>query len=157
MVNKQSRTANATKAFNLTLRFKFHKTTILLSVPATESFVTIRQQLLDALRARGVRDVGGVPVPDDPADFEFALPVDPSKPGKGGWVLLEVPTETTRRGAVNPNPAAAGIKDSAIIALRVRKRADGLTEEEKVELELEDRGWDVVLPSLDDDEEVPEQ
>ncbi|KAI5288288.1 hypothetical protein KEM54_005323 [Ascosphaera aggregata] len=141
----------ASKAFHMTLRLKAHNITVLLSVPSTESFVSIRKLLLEALQARGVTEINGSPVTDNPEDIEFAVPVDANKLQQG-WVLLEVPTETSKRGAPNATPVAAGLKDSAVLAFRFRRISENMTEEERIRLDLEDPGWDVILPSLDDEE-----
>ncbi|KAI5306103.1 hypothetical protein KEM56_002199 [Ascosphaera pollenicola] len=138
------------KAFHITLRFKTHNITVLLSVPSTESFVSIRKQLLEALNARGITEINGEPVPKDPADLEFAVPIDPAKLDQG-WLPLDVPTESTRRGLPNATPVAAGLKDSSVVAFRFKKSSEGLSAEEQIRLDLDDSGWDVLVPTLDDD------
>lgn len=124
---------------------------MLLSVPSTESFISIRRQLLDALKARGITEINGNRVPEDPAELEFAVPTDPAKLGQG-WLPLDVPTETTRRGVLNATPVAAGLKDSSVVAFKFRKSVEGLSAEEQIQLDLDDSGWDVLIPTLDDDD-----
>ena len=135
-----------------TLRFKQHKTTILLFVQQSQSFDSIKHDLLEAIKATGIQDVNGNSLPSDPQDIEFGVPRDKNDPSKG-WVALKIPEfedgdtkgKGVKKGSVlNESPLGAGLKDGAMLAFKFVKG----TEEEGMDLDGE---WDVIIPSYDDD------
>ncbi len=132
----------------LTLRFKQHKTTILLLVPQSQPFTTIKQDLLEAINATGINNISGNPIPSDPEAIVFGLLVDKNDISKG-WVPLKIPeveegdtkSKGVKKGTVlNESPLGAGLKDGALLAFKFRERG-----EEK------DDEWDVIMPSYDDE------
>ncbi|KAB8229114.1 uncharacterized protein BDW43DRAFT_289345 [Aspergillus alliaceus] len=151
-----------------TLLFKKHKTTVLLMLPPSETITTAQSTLLRALRSRGLEEINGDPVPEDPSDIEFGIAVDKNDLGKG-WTKLELQApqfdedEAPRRGAGKKSAApltleAAELRDVQPIAFRFRKHSEEtkLTDE-LLDLEQEDPGWDVIVPSLDEEEEEEEE
>lgn len=146
-----------------TLRFKKHKTTVLLMLPANESIASTKEILLKALKSRGLTEINGDPVPDDPSEIEFGVPVDRNELDKG-WTKLDVEMPelasegVTKKGVVgkknggNITLQAADIRDGQPIAFRFRKSSEDNKDKDELELELEDPGWDVIVPSLDDEE-----
>ena len=139
-----------------TLRFKQHKTTILLFVSQNQSFGSIKSELLEAIKATGIRDINGYALPANADGIIFGIPVDKNDPGKG-WVGLEIPeidgdedaegkSKGVRKGSVlNASPLGAGLKDGAMIAFKFR-------EEGAEDADNPDRGdWEVVIPSYDDE------
>ncbi|KAL2218953.1 hypothetical protein M432DRAFT_396401 [Thermoascus aurantiacus ATCC 26904] len=146
-----------------TLRFKKHKTTVLLMLPANESIASTKEILLKALKSRGLTEINGDPVPDDPSEIEFGVPVDRNELDKG-WTKLDVEMPelasegVTKKGVVgkknggNITLQAADIRDGQPIAFRFRKPSEDNKDKDELELELEDPGWDVIVPSLDDEE-----
>lgn len=118
----------------------------------TQSFASIRNELLTALRTRGINEIHGEPVPEDSEDIVLGVPLDKKNLEKG-WVNLEIPEfdegDAKRKGGVkkgsvfNQSPLGAGLGDGDMLAFRFRKEA-------KDEMEL-DEDWDVTLPRLDDD------
>jgi hypothetical protein len=146
-----------------TLRFKKHKTTVLLVLPSTESIQSTKGKLLAAVKARGVKEINGDPVPDDPSEIEFGVPVDRNELEKG-WTRLDTegsefisgdaPHASSARRKHKPNITlrSADIKDGQPIAFRFRNSVEMDENRDELELELEDPGWDVIIPTLDDDE-----
>lgn len=134
----------------LTLRFKQHKTTILLFVAQSQPLTSIKQDLLAAIKATGIGDINGVPLPSDPEAIVFGVPIDKNDISKG-WLPLKIPEvedvdtkgKGVKKGSVlNENPLGAGLKDGAVIAFKFNEGdgGDGMDEE-----------WDVVMPSFDDE------
>ncbi|KAF3399189.1 hypothetical protein DPV78_006590 [Talaromyces pinophilus] len=145
-----------------TVRFKKHKTTVLLMLPAQESIQSTKEKLHSALKARGLTQINGDPIPEDPSEIEFGTPIDRNELEKG-WIRLNVPVEengdnaTRKSGAGRPKKSsltdslqAADIRDGQAIAFRFRKTAD--REDGDEDADFEDPGWDVLVPSLDDEE-----
>lgn len=139
-----------------TLRFKQHKTTILLFVSPNQSFGSIKSELLEAIKATGIRDLNGYALPANADGIIFGIPVDKNDPGKG-WVGLNIPeidgdedagdnSKSVRKGSVlNESPLGAGLKDGAMIAFKFR-------EEGGEDADNPDRdNWEVIIPSYDDE------
>ncbi|KAL2013061.1 hypothetical protein VTN00DRAFT_586 [Thermoascus crustaceus] len=132
-------------------------------LPANESIASTKEILLKALKSRGLKEINGDPVPDDPSEIEFGVPVDKNELDKG-WTRLDVEMPelagggVTKKGVVgkknggNVTLQAADIKDGQPVAFRFRKPRDDSKDKDELELELEDPGWDVIVPSLDDEE-----
>ncbi|RAL00606.1 uncharacterized protein BO80DRAFT_382634 [Aspergillus ibericus CBS 121593] len=150
-----------------TLLFKKHKTTVLLMLPPSETIATTKESLLSALQSRGLQEINGDLVPEDPSEIEFGVPVDKNDLEKG-WTRLEVEVpafdndDAPKRGAAKKGTGAltlqaAEIRNGQPIAFRFRKPKGDAEETEKeddmIDLELDDPGWDVIVPSLDDEEE----
>lgn len=135
-----------------TLRFKQHKTTILLFVQQSQPFDSIKSELLDAIKATRIKDINGNPLPSDPQDIEFGVPRDKNDISKG-WVALKIPEvedgDTKGKGVkkdsiLNGSPLGAGLKDGAMLAFKFTKG----DEENAMDLDEE---WDVIIPSYDDE------
>ena len=136
-----------------TLRFKQHKTTILLFVQQSQPFDSIKRDLLDAIKATGIQDINGNTLPSDPEDIEFGVLRDKNDHSKG-WVALKIPEaedgdtkgKGVKKGSVlNENPLGAGLKDGAMLAFRFAKAAEeGMDKDDE---------WDVIIPSYDDEDE----
>ncbi|RAH41419.1 uncharacterized protein BO95DRAFT_517944 [Aspergillus brunneoviolaceus CBS 621.78] len=148
-----------------TLLFKKHRTTVLLMLPASETVAATKNALLRALQARGLRDINGDVVPVDASEIELGIPVDKNDLEKG-WTKLEVDVAdfdvaaAPKRGAGKKAAGsltllAADIKNGQSIAFRFRKPTtdDSEKNDELAELDPEDPGWDVVLPSFEDEED----
>ena len=137
-----------------TLRFKQHKTTILLFVQQSQPFDSIKRDLLEAIQATNIKEVNGNALPLDPEDIELGVPRDKNDINKG-WVPLKIPEaeeadvkgKGVKKGSVlNESPLGAGLKDGAMLAFRFTKGAaeDGMDLDEE---------WDVIMPSYDDEVE----
>lgn len=109
----------------------------------------MKEKLLQALKAREVREINGDPIPEDPALIELAIPVDRSELEKG-WTCLVKADPTIKEGVATGTGntgntvLSAGLENGHMVAFRFRK-AD--------EVEKEDGDWDVIIPSFDDEEE----
>lgn len=145
-----------------TILFKKHKTTVLLSLQPHESLTSAKEKLLEALASRGLRDINGDAVPTDPAEIELGVPVDKSDLEKG-WMRLstDIPGQdddaaarkTTARSKAAETLQAAGLQNGALVAFRFRQPTEAAAGDElDTDLELTDPGWDVVIPSFDDEE-----
>ncbi|KAJ9230728.1 hypothetical protein DTO271D3_6153 [Paecilomyces variotii] len=144
-----------------TLLFRKHKTTVLLMLPPNETITSAKTELLKALNSRGLKEINGDPVPEDPSEIEFGVPVDKNELEKG-WTRLdvEVPglaesgTKKKKRNGGEVTLQGADIKDGQSIAFRFRKPSteDAGKDQLDLDLELEDPSWDVIVPSLDDEE-----
>ena len=142
-----------------TLRFKQHKTTVLLFVEQTQSFTSIKQDLLDAIRKTGQTEMNGNPLPSDPEEVIFGLPVDKNDLTRG-WVRQEIPemdVEGTngdtkkiggKKSILNASPLGAGLKDGAVLAFKFGKGGVELDEEG---FDTENDEWDVLIPSYEDE------
>ncbi|PYH90040.1 hypothetical protein BO71DRAFT_362232 [Aspergillus ellipticus CBS 707.79] len=145
---------------NWTLFFKKHKTTVLLMLPGSETIANTKEALFKALQSRDLKYINGDPVPENASEIEFGVPLDRNDLEKG-WTRLETPEfddeDAPKRGAGKKRAGAltlelAEIRNGQPIAFRFRKSKEEDTAE-TVDLELDDSGWDVIIPSLDDEEE----
>ncbi|EAU29768.1 conserved hypothetical protein [Aspergillus terreus NIH2624] len=146
-----------------TLLFKKHKTTVLLMLPPSETIANAKIALLEALQSRGLKEINGDAVPEDPSDIELGIPVDKNDLEKG-WTKLELDLpefdedgaakRAGKKSASSLTLQAADVKNGKPIAFRFRQHKDE-TDQTDIDLELEDANWDVVLPNLDDEEEEP--
>ena len=142
-----------------TLRFKQHKITVLLFVEPSQSFTSIKLDLLEALKHRGYTELNGDPLPSDPESVIFGVPVDGSNPNKG-WIGLDIPAMDLeddagvkkkvggKKSVLNASPLGAGLKDGAMLAFKF-KSEDAKMDEDGID--LDDGNWDVVIPSYDEE------
>lgn len=142
-----------------TLRFKQHKVTVLLFVEQTQSFSSIKSDLLDALKGRGYTEINQRSVPSDPEDIILGLPVDKNDLSKG-WVGLDIPTMDVEdetgskkktggnKSVLNASPLGAGLRDGSLLAFKF-KSSDAKMDDDG--LDMEDSDWDVVMPSYDEE------
>ncbi|KAL9009322.1 MAG: hypothetical protein Q9173_005638 [Seirophora scorigena] len=137
----------------LTLRFKKHKTTILLLVSRQESFTSVKARLQDAIKSTGVTQISGQPLPQNADDIILGVPIDNNDPNRG-WIDLEIPDieddggkKAKKQSVLNATPLGAGLKDGMVLAFKFRQQSakdDGM--------DIDDNEWDVVMPAFDDDE-----
>ncbi|KAL2843509.1 hypothetical protein BJY01DRAFT_215697 [Aspergillus pseudoustus] len=141
---------------NWTLLFKKHRTTVLLMLPPSESINNTKTALLTALQARRLTEINGDPIPTRSQEIEFGVAIDKNDLEKG-WTSLEGleldEDDTPKRGpgkkAAATSLKAAEISNGQSIAFRFRQAENNAGGD----LDLVDPGWDVVVPSLDDEEE----
>ncbi|KAL5343302.1 hypothetical protein BJX70DRAFT_353727 [Aspergillus crustosus] len=148
-----------TDPLSWTLLFKKHRTTVLLMLPPSESIPNTKTALLKALQARSLREINGDTVPENPLEIEFGVAVDKNDLEKG-WTSLEglkledddAPKRGSAKKAASLSLKAVDISNGQSIAFRFRNgQKDGSSD--PADLDLEDPGWDVIVPSLDDEEE----
>jgi hypothetical protein len=155
---------------HITLLLKNHKQTVLLSVIPETPFAEIKSLLLAALKSRNIVSIDNTPLPDEPDAIEFGVLRNKKNPAEG-WVPLtikEVEVSDAKGGkwkaggkksVLNESPAGAGLGDGSLLAFRFRtkpkeealEQEDSDEDEDEVEIE-DDPGWNVILPSYDDDE-----
>lgn len=132
-----------------------------------ESLDFTKERLLDALKSREVKNINGDIVPDDSCDIEFGEPVDRADLEKG-WKRLQADApEIDDEGAPKRNKGKsqndsatimeAGLQNGHAVAFRFYKSSEGqngsLDMGLDMQLDGEDPGWDVVMPSYEDDPE----
>ncbi|MCJ1288139.1 hypothetical protein MMC26_007494 [Xylographa opegraphella] len=142
-----------------TLRFKQHKVTVLLFVEQTQSFSSIKADLLDALKERGYTEINQRSLPSDAQDIVLGLPIDKNDPSKG-WVGLDIPameledetgskkTVGGKKSVLNASPVGAGLRDGSLLAFKFRS-VDAKKDSD--DLDMEDSDWDVVMPSYEEE------
>ena len=149
---------------HITLFLKQHKHTVLLSVIPTTPFAEIKSLLLATLQSRNVTLIDGAPLPNEPEEIEFGVLRNKRNPAEG-WVSLDVKemevydTKGGKRkvggpkSVLNESPAGAGLSDGSMLAFRFRTKRKEDSPEDNDNMEIEDDpGWNVILPSYDDEE-----
>jgi hypothetical protein len=143
---------------HITLLLKNHKETVLLSVRPDTPFSEIKSLLLAVLQARDVTSIDGTPVSDNSDDIEFGVLRNKKNPAEG-WVALGDAKGGKRKGkksASNDSPAGAGFADGSMLAFRFRTKSEveeQNREDEDDQMQIrDDTGWNVVLPSYDDEQ-----
>ncbi|KAJ5492729.1 hypothetical protein N7539_001475 [Penicillium diatomitis] len=147
---------------SITLLFKKHKTTVLLSLPPQTPITTAKDELLEALKSRNVTEINGQFVPSESASIEFGVLVDRSDVEKG-WTLLSLQHGSATKSSngkkeSNETLFHAKLDNGHIVAFRFRSPSgDSQTDEVETDVDSKDPGWDVVMPKFDDDDEDEEQ
>lgn len=125
----------------------------------TQSFPSIKSDLLWALKKCGHTELNGQPIPTNPEDVIFGVPVDKNDIAKG-WVGLDIPAMETEDEAgntkkvggkdsvLNASPLGAGLKDGAMLAFKFKGEDAKMDGEGS---ELDESKWDVVIPSYEDE------
>ncbi|MCJ1246916.1 hypothetical protein MMC30_004127 [Trapelia coarctata] len=142
-----------------TFRFKQHKITVLLFVEQTQTFTSIKSDLLEALRKCGHSELNGQPLPTDPEDVILGVPVDRNDIAKG-WVGLDIPVmengdsleDTKKRrkkdSVLSGSPLGAGLKDGAMLAFKFKGEDAEMDGDGS---EADDGNWDVIIPSYEEE------
>ncbi|KAJ9645618.1 uncharacterized protein PV06_07708 [Exophiala oligosperma] len=157
----------------ITLLFKCHKSTTVLSILPDTPFSEIKTLLLSALRSRNVTTLPNTdtPLPQDPEQLELGVLAD-KKDASKGWVPLMI-KEQEFKGAkgskkkiggeasvLNESPSGAGLNDGTWIAYRFNAKQKMSEDVDMVEADgnsdmdfAEDPDWDVIIPSFDDEDD----
>jgi hypothetical protein len=107
-------------------------------------------------------------LPENPEDLELGVLIDKKDPSKG-WVPVDIKEQELagpkgtkkkvggRKSILNESPLGAGLSDGTWIAYRITHQPKQPQEELEdgtpdVDVE-EDPGWDVVIPSFEEEEE----
>lgn len=146
-----------------TLRFKNHRSTTLLHADPLQSFNSLKEDLLQALRQTHPNGrINGVEIPSDPASVLLARPNDIHNLEKGftsvtdkeGNIITGNEQVGKKRKSGDPElkikepcPKAAGLKDGAVLAYKFRIPKTAKNYDPAI-----DEDWDVVIPSYDDQE-----
>ncbi|KAL8907789.1 MAG: hypothetical protein Q9207_001192 [Kuettlingeria erythrocarpa] len=137
---------------HISLRFKKHKTTVLLFVSPHDTFTSVKSNLLDAIISTGVPHINGDPLPANPEDVILGVLIDSNDPSQG-WVDLEIPEpedgggkKTKKANVLNATPSGAGLKDGMVLAFKFRPK--GAVDN----TDVDNNEWDVVMPAYDDEE-----
>ena len=150
---------------HITLLFKNHKQTVLLSVLPTTPFPEIKSLLLASLKSRNITSIDNTTISDDPEDVEFGVLRNKKNPAEG-WVPLEIKEMEVgdakggkrkvggKKSILNESPAGASLGYGSMLAFRFRTEAKkDARENEDDEMDIkDDPGWNVILPSYDDEE-----
>lgn len=149
---------------HLTLLFKHGKSTTLLSVLPSQRFSEVKVLLLAALKSRNISTFPGTntPLPEDANLIEIGVLRD-RKDANKGWVRLVTKEQTSKStkegkqkaggktGGTNETPAGAGLVDGSWLTYRTATILDD--EDDDMNIDAEDPGWNVVFPRYDDDED----
>lgn len=160
---------------HLTLLFKHDKSTTLLSVLPSQSLDEVKTMLLAVLISRDIITFPGtsIPLPSDPQDLELGITRDrrDGRDASKGWVVAEdarSATENSKSGKKKSASAKAGepietigdleLKDGSYVAYKLKTNIGNLVDEgvdEDMDMKgQEEMGWNVVVPSYDDEEEM---
>ena len=132
---------------------------MLLSLQPHEPLTSAKEKLLKALKSREIREINGDPIPEDPADIEFGVPVDRGDLEKG-WTRLQTnfaapndddASKETAKNSENSSETllAVGLKNGHSVAFRFRKPSDAEKNDELgIDIDWEDSSWDVIVTSL---------
>jgi hypothetical protein len=166
---------------HITLLLRHHKSATFLSIAPTQSFDSIKELLLAVLQARNISSLRNasdltspIPLPSSPDDLELGVLVD-KKDASKGWTLIKPESASSNaagkkkassKSADTDTPAALGLSDGGWLAYRVAQHGARARREPSIDANgdvvvdvdlTEDPGWDVVLPTFDDDEEGVEE
>jgi hypothetical protein len=139
-----------------TLRFKHHRTTILLHTDPLTPLSTLKSNLLLALRDTKPSGIESRPLPTSPSQIKLAKPINPLEISEG-WEPIDPSADVDDEKAAkkleeSTSVKAAGVKDNAVIAFRWS--VEGEEEEEDEALGEIEGEWDVVWPSFEDNYHV---
>lgn len=113
-----------------------------------ESLNNTKSRLLDALKSREVTAINGDIVPDDSVEIEFGEPVDRADLEKG-WKRLQVDASQDESVTI----MEAGLQNGHSIAFRFNKSTESQNGGLDMNLDGEDPGWDVIIPSYEEEPE----
>lgn len=113
-----------------------------------ESLKNTKSRLLDALKSREVTAINGDIVPDDSVEIEFGEPVDRADLEKG-WKRLQVDASQNESVTI----MEAGLQNGHSIAFRFKKSTESQNGGLDMDLDGEDPGWDVIIPSYEEEPE----
>ena len=109
---------------------------------ATQSFDSIKQELLSSIKAAGKEDINGAILPSDANDIIFGVPIEKHDPSQG-WVDVEIKVDEgdsksgKNKSVFNESPMGAGLKDGAVLAFKFAG---------------ETGDWDVIMPSYEEED-----
>lgn len=157
------------------LRFKHHRTTVVLHVDPLQTFSSIKVELLKAITdSHSSGTLNGTPIPKNPDEILLAKPLDfndlslgwqqilPSSEniegemtGKGKGKAGVLTNKTNSKTQLKDCPQGANLRDNATIAFKFRSDEDegGEGEDEEIAVAEEDMSrqvWDVVVPTMED-------
>ncbi|KXG46678.1 uncharacterized protein PGRI_039290 [Penicillium griseofulvum] len=135
LIAEQPPKQSETDSRALTILFKKHKTTVLLMLQPHESLDFAKERVLDALKSRDIKGINGDLLPEDSCDIEFGEPIDRADLEKG-WKRLEADVKSQNESVTIME---LGLQNGHSIAFRFHKSS-------------EDPGWDVVMPTYEDDQ-----
>ena len=163
---------------HLTLLFKHHKSTTVLSVLPSQTLAEVKSLLLQVLQSRDLTTFPGtpIPLPSKADDLELAITRDrrDGRDASRGWVNVEdaqalagatanhLKSGKSRKSSskVESNGqveivADLELKDASYIAYRLKRSVESLVDED-VDGSVVEGGkdeWSVILPSYEEDEE----
>ena len=148
------------------MKFKHHKTTVLLHVEKTQSFTSIKTDLLNALRETETDGtINGTPFPKNPESIIFARQITDSSTSESTWEGLDDDLDEdlfdesaatkgkskgkAKAGGAKDCPVGAGLKDGCNLAFAF---VDDETKAEKSRVGESGKrtDWDVLLPAYED-------
>jgi len=153
-----------------TIRFKYHKSTVLLHVEPNQTIDSLKESLLYALRdvKTSPNFLNGQTPPSSASQIHLAKPRNPLDISEG-WEPLDESSlkdvfedddegndKKKGKGKAKAKVESSGqtvkgigIKDNAVLAFRWRTKEKGGKKGDEDEFEEGD-GWDVVIPTFED-------
>jgi hypothetical protein len=161
------------------LRFKHHRSTILLHVDPLHSFASIKKELLLAITETNPSgSFNGHPIPQNSDEILLAKPVNPNDLD-AGWTLIDSvdgedasgkgkakasTTSTFKAGGkaqsqLKDCPQGHGMRDMAVVAFKFKSESESRQAvvgdddgDEAIEVADEDKReeWDVVVPTMEE-------
>jgi hypothetical protein len=161
------------------LRFKHHRSTILLHVDPLQSFASIKKELLLAITETNPSGTfNGHSIPQNPDEILLAKPINPNDLD-AGWTLIESvdgeessgkgkakasTTSTSKAGGkaqsqLKDCPQGHGMRDMSVVAFKFKSESESRQAEvgeddgdEAIEVADEDKKeeWDVVVPTMEE-------
>nr|POE63030.1 hypothetical protein CFP56_03933 [Quercus suber] len=154
-----------------TLRFKHHRSTIILHVDPLQKFPLVRLELLKAIQQTSQNgQLNNVDIPNDSNEILLAKLVDNNNL-RAGWEQMEREEEdlfngedvrgkgkakasakSTSRSTMKDCPQGAGLRDGSIVAFKFKSesQAEGQDTLDGESLVGEPEVWDVVAPSMEE-------
>ena len=162
-----------------TIRFKHHRTTILLHIDPQQTFSTIRADLLKAISDTNPNGTfNNQTIPRNPDNVLLARPIDPNDltygwellqrsdgdddsglsgkgKGKGKAGVSATGGKARKENRFEDCPQGAGLKDGSVVAFKFKSTEDAGWQAVDGEGEDEDiaiptEEWDVVVPSMEE-------
>ena len=153
---------------HITLLLKNHKQTVLLSALPSTSILDIKVQLLSALKSLNITSIDSVPVPhlDDHDEVELGVLKNHKDPSQG-WISLEAKDQELadkagkkkatlgKKGGSSEGLSGLGLGDGSMVAFRFIAASESKVQDDDDDDDdaPEEQGWNVVLPSYDDEPE----
>lgn len=162
-----------------TLKFKHHKTTIVLHVDPLQTFTSIKAELLKAISdSHSSRSLNGSAIPKNPNEILLAKPLEPNdlslgwqqiilsnedgdddgdSTGKGKGKAGVVTGRAPAKNQLKECPQGAGLREGSIVAFKFKNDEemngpsnDGVDDEIAVaEEDMSRQMWDVVVPTME--------
>lgn len=152
---------------DITLNFKYGRSSTVLSLSPTHTIAAAKALLLTVLKSRGITTFPSTdtPLPSNSEDLELAITKDrrDQRDTSKGWINVEDVqslASSSKTGKKKSTSAATGspetigdleLKDGTYVAYRLLKTVDDLVEGQ------DQSDWHVIVPTYEDEDEEMEE